>query len=316
MNENIPPSDQSVHTKANGKTTAMLEEVFGNRYSEGPTIRGIRTAFAETPAKLRELEDGWRARRRALVVRRENTDMGVDDGQGVCGAVGKLGGWYETEVCPVPKTIPRRDPDERALRGAAVAVDLMVRREETRRKPRNRPISVGMPNTSSLGDENRASSRPFKLTTTPPSKLLPRPFTNNPAMRDERASKHRESSEPEPAAILPILASPLPPTPQPVPLTGRSSDTIHVHAPTSDLGLTLTQGSAKVQISADGRTIEFRQDDKKKNRHMTRSIGLDAVSDWTEQDKKDWYLVAKLVEGYKRHTPRVSVQIRRPPSSH
>jgi hypothetical protein len=207
--------------------------------SGGTTTRNLRVAFADTPVHLRELEEGWRERRKARLSPRRAVDQLENPS-------GDEGGGGDT----IPLRVRGRRTATVALRGKGSfrghAMEHKQRGEEQelghieRRDTRKLTLAPG--NTQELLPLPLSSRTSIaKSDKDPSSGLAPRPGLSwrqprPPALTGEAVREHGASSRPTDQAggdaalqpPQPILADPLPPTARPVSLGRRILDTIHV----------------------------------------------------------------------------------------
>lgn len=261
--------------------------------SEGPTIRGLRAAFEETPIKLRNLEAGWRDRRRLSGVKAAPAEPSMSRKV----SFGRPDKASRTiKASRTVKANVRGSDNENSRKGDAgpPKQPLYRRLHETRHEVRSPPPVIGdalppspPPTPPPPIDVTKSSARPAHELLIPLFKASPR--------------LSRATDIPEP-----ILSSQLPPTNQSVRLTSRSSDTIHVHSPDTRLGITATlRGGAQwISVPQDGRSLYITTETNGLSR--SRLIQVDEWSRWSEDDRRDWELVRRTVETYKRNTPRVS----------
>lgn len=203
-------------------------------------VRVLSETFEETPQGLRDLERGWREKRRAVL--------------GDSEAINTLRPKY-----------PREDARKKVFYG-------------------REGVEVGRSGRLQLGQ-------------TP----LPTP-PNSPKM--DKPSKYI-SVKAEIESCQPIMVGALPSTHGPVRLTSRSKSTIHVissPAPNSII-LEMEDGST-VKIRRDGRVLVM-QSHTQGRRRLTSSIRLDDKIGWKKDEREIWEGIAKLVEGYKRASPKV-----------
>ena len=295
---------------------------FNHQESEG---------YGETPEKLRELERGWREKRRVLGEKTMNT-----------------AGSSESALIPAPsgnavgKALLRRnerDGKDSGRKQVAVGIGLTFHPAQLDRcgqpdqavTPRDStdalsnkgnkgilacrqryPVKHALPVVGGKKCDARGTALP-----TPPASPRPPPlvFSNTKAppahFPEARRVPQPYSSRPfhviqlkpevEPKPILPGL---LPPTPRPVPLTSHSKSTIQVLAPTSGRGMIIRTSMALINIASQGRSISIASPDQGKKR--VRRLSLDDSAQWTAQEKKEWETIWELVMGFKRATPRVS----------
>lgn len=295
--------------------------------SEGPTIRGIRTAFAETPIRLRELEVGWREKRRAgLVDRKLNGVIGVNrDGRRVVKGSSpegygsrkknvEINGMSELDEGVIDLKAERqmRVSDAQIGRQRSNRRDVTFARsiEEDEAKYTSHKVPPSRQNTNPLAPPSPPLTPPLI-----PDRLSPyRPDTDKstPIVRPGKVQRPKRvialpttDDEQSCTVLIPILSSPLPPTPHHVPLSKRSRDTIHVHPSPSNTGITLNVNGSEIRVSSEGTTVSFWSNGKK-GMMLDRVLELGLAKKWSEGDKRDWELVTRLVEGYKRHIPKVS----------
>jgi hypothetical protein len=246
----------------------------------------LKAAFEETPLRLRELEQGWRARRRIVLgdieqdgdpVRRDSDETKLVRGQ-----------WTDAALKP------GRDVYSGSSRGG-----------EVRRPGGTRP---------SLRPAVQVISPPTPPPTPPiPNTHLPRTLDQYPNDYLPRGNQILHT----PHSPLPIRSHPLPPATYPMPLTTSSKSTIQILPipalhPSHDR--TSTTGRIEIRIKLPTRTIETTNNGttlsitppSNSSRHIrTRTLDLAGWKELGKGDLKDWLMVYDVIEGFKRKTPRV-----------
>jgi hypothetical protein len=243
-------------------------------FSEGPTIRCLRAALGETPIKLRELEAGWRERRRIL---------------------SGSGGAKESSNARVPRHVSQVLPSKTSGILNYGKKGLSGHTPQARAMP-----ALGLDQPPIISPPTPPPTPPLITQRDKPSRSVP-PSTRSKDHTYSLSHQQRPS---------PILSSPLPPTHQPVRLTSRSADTIHIHIPTGSNAITLSlrAKSLIIRISHDGNTFDllpYRQAGAAPS-VAPRRLTLSEWRKWSDSDRREWDLVGGSVESYKRHTPRVS----------
>lgn len=224
---------------------------------EGEVMTPVRALsktydYGETPDALRDLEKGWREKRRVVL-----GDIGVSN-------------------TPAPVRT-RQLPSTKSTFKPRVA-------RKQAGLPLSRPLPVLQPVATLPPSFQKFGSIPLP---TPPHSPLP--------------------TKPSLEKVLPILPGNLPPTRHLVPLTSGSRSTILIspYPAVYPITLQLPDGLA-VQIHKDGSLIRY-QDPGSTKSNAWRLIRLSEQTRWTNEETARWEGIAKLVEGYKRATPMVSL---------
>jgi len=229
------------------------------------SIRQLRVAFEETPLKLRELEEGWRARR--IRVLGEMTDQTV------------------LVTCPIRRVSRNDIPTAKVLHIGPL---------------RNAPTYAVGARPTRDPPEMQSVIRKIPIATAPPTPpASPRSSLRRPSSPPLVGPSVAPAGRPTaPHTALPILAQPLPPTSHPIPVSrGSPKDTIHVesHPSATELVISLKSGKQVIQVLRGG--FEVVLDD--------RTLRSDEQSHWDIRQRKEWEMVQSLVERVKRSTPRV-----------
>ena len=244
-----------------------------------PSIRHLRVAFEETPPKLRELEQGWRARRKRVL---DDVTQATQDRM--------TGSSYEG------LGIGEARLDE--------GDDMVLSRQQhtalntsSRPRPANAEIE---PTQHIMTGPLRAVPIPAPLPTPPASPPIPviravSPRTGS-ILPTARQHHHHELAKP-------ILAHPLPPSAHPIPISRRSRrETIRVSPLewSTELVISLELGKREIRIMRGGKRVAFGD----------RELLLDDQGGWGKTDWEEWEMVQALVDRVKRATPRVSLSAR------
>lgn len=306
---------------------------------EGNSIRHLRQAFQDTPERLRELEDGWRGRRKMMLA--ELSPNAVSK-HGVDGLAGKLrvnGEAHGPKHCR--KTIGagagarsdqfRSDQDAaQASRHHGALCDnhtiemrpIRQYREYEQSNPIQDRIKVAP--SSSVNVHRKVPKVPIQssLPPTPPptpphqADVHPRCSSYARVRLDGKAttesnhilSRHSATLRLPNKRSQPILAHPLPPTAKPVPLTSTGGTIFVPPYGYGELVLAIevnTPAPKTIHILKGGRTITI-VPSSPRSTSPNEHICLDQENQWSTQGRKQWDLVQQIVEGFKRKTPRVS----------
>lgn len=218
--------------------------------SDQPTVRQLKLAFQETPLKLREIEDGWRDKRKQKLAQLNNVDGNR--------TVGK---------------------EYLSLKSRTVT-------------------AVRALNDDALVEPcNHLPSPPL----TPPELAdRPRRPAAGPLSVDNSAIARQEAGNDSPR---PIMAFPLSATITPMNIA--RGVTLQVPSPNSNVlhELRMDLSDQRVVVERGGRAVEWIDRDSSRTR---RRIELDKAHGWDSCTKKQWQVIADLVERIKRGTPRVS----------
>ncbi|KAI9636976.1 uncharacterized protein MKK02DRAFT_45684 [Dioszegia hungarica] len=313
----LPSSDLPLRIRQPAERTRAV--------SEGPTIRGIRVAFAETPVKLRELEVGWRERRKASLVLAERIQVGTPASQAEANkaAISRHGKKEREEAQRREKRLPQLKAEPKPTSSVPRSRRATVSGEPPAPRRENIPSDrITQQPTKSRGNGTGTKSgtqpvpspqlAPPSPPPTPPP-ILSRSKKPDTVLAHAQQYTTRLGSQPRPP--FPITSVPLPPTNRPVPLTARSPDTIHIHPAESLVGITLRLGrtSQSITITQDGRVITFSAQPVQAS---PRQLRLSNWANWSEEDRRDWDIVRRLIEGYKRHTPKLGQAIPTSRTSH
>ena len=256
-------------------------QVFGTTTPSVPrSISAALSVYGETPEKLRELEQGWRARRRMVL-----GELSSNEGQRLTsastpirerGAVAN----HETRWSP-----PADDLQLRLRRPSGAGTAHQGRPRSTRDRPAL-PLPTP-PNTPPP--------------TAPPLGAMAMPQTCRRGLNAPKTTTYGTAS-----TLQPILSSPLPPTTAPVPLLRARSETITIHHPGSTIEITIRLGkAAMIQIRERG-TVMIVQRREGTRWGTARTLRLSAINQFREEDVLQWRTVSELVERFKRQIPRVS----------
>lgn len=262
------------------------------------SIRQLRVAFEETPLKLRELEEGWRARRirvlgemtdQTVLVRGESRD-GALMVSGVASihqqrGLSKEPGNLPEFTCPIRRVSRNDIPTAKVLHIGPL---------------RNAPTYAVVARPTRDPPEMQSVIRKIPIATAPPTPpASPRSSLRRPSSPPLVGPSVAPAGRPTaPHTALPILAQPLPPTSHPIPVSrGSPKDTIHVesHPSATELVISLKSGKQVIQVLRGG--LEVVLDD--------RTLRSDEQSHWDIRQRKEWEMVQSLVERVKRSTPRV-----------
>lgn len=264
-----------------------------------PSIAQLRIAFEETPTRLRELEEGWRARRRRMLgdITCEATQLPVAGGSQPNTKCGKISSETRRaaktgrrELESLSLALPARRLERQPAAKASLAVDA-----NSRVSP-----SPGPPFAPALKREPRPIIRTLPIIIAPPTPPASPP---SPPRRTIPPYTVPTASSVIPgfkvAGGLPtILAHPLPPTSYPIPISRSTPrDTIHVQPLNSpyELIFSLDHGRRKVSVVRGGEEIALRD----------KVVSLRMQHLWDPKERKEWEMVAALVQRVKRGTPRV-----------
>lgn len=260
--------------------------------SGGATIRNLRVAFQDTPTHLRELEEGWRERRKARLSPAVSLGKysrvaweGAQDGRG--------NDVDEGTPIPANQAAKRRErPEWRGVESApngdsSRAGGSAVRTPEAggneTHVDEENTISRVFPSLPKASISDQPGARPAVLAirkrrVLPPQRVIETPdptvqttMPRQQTVRNFALQRTGTGSSRGNATPLPILAHPLPPTRHPVPLDRLGTETIHVLPPqfnrnrrprdphTQDQGysIIIRTSTNRASISADGRRMRF-----------------------------------------------------------
>ena len=275
------------HSSQNNQSTAIGESGKPTTIEDvrRTSIKQLRVTLDETPQRLKELEEKWRARRRGVsqLVTNEASQPRLTGSSRTRG---------QDRLLPVGFGQRLRSSGSIAnvLPSATVARVAPKSEVQTRHPPRVGTSGDVMP---SVHHTRRAVS----FATAPPT---PPPSTPSSSCRLEpppqKTSFVLPAGQPAPR---PILAHPLPPTTFPIPIGPKSSkNTIHIRCPESrnELVISLRASARSMVITRGG--MELTVGD-----HVVRLLEHSA---WGKRERKEWEMVLALLERVKRATPRVS----------
>ena len=262
--------------------------------------------YGETPEKLRELERGWRERRRALgEITMNAASSTLHTGYADKAQMVKAGPSRTMAQRPDVGR-PTYSPDPNRVRFRAV-------------RPTTNPAIHPIAKTKPFGQTRPTHSLQRRETTLPTPPTSPKlPSTDNPLDEsappaplpapgpNRRGSRDSPSSKRTPAPRVTLQQTPpqrilrglLPPTTSPMPLTSGSSTTIHI--PTSSRDIQIATPDCFISINEDGTEVRFTSTER-----GSRRLRLADAHTWSRDERKEWATVRDLVEGFKRATPRV-----------
>lgn len=211
----LVPLNPQIQRPASGTpiSTAKLVE------KTSASIARIRTAFQDTPLRLRELEEGWREKRKRV-----------------------LGHGAET---PIRDGIPAPGQARKAEVGGGVGGDRMRRK---RREDIRAPVRAAV----------RPITPPPTPPPSPSRAKLPQNIqTYSMKVSHPRIIPHIPDENPPNVTPKPILSHPLIPTSKPIRLSSNPRSTIHTHPPTSPYELSIELATIKVHVYRGGRVIQI-----------------------------------------------------------
>lgn len=307
-------------------STAFIDQS-SKRLSETPpalAIKQLRLVFQETPPMLRQLEDGWRARRsRTLDVSSTSIDKPLKSTKSLLRRAKTPESKVDPYLLEQTEMARRRMPEtHRSASGTHIA-------------PQNKADQSAnhLGRHSMIVDSNNAVARPVQLPLTPPTSPPPLPTISTVAAdspaHGTQAQAHRaqapsyppphvpesinthgttDTAPPSPTSITaqlkPISTSCLPPTKHAVPLHKKSAAKITVHNLSHPVSLTLGFQGTTVRVNKAGDEIAISSGPEKQR---TRTIlRLADSGDWGEEECQYWLRLLSLVDEYKRRTPKVS----------
>ena len=261
------------------------------------SIRQLRVTFEETPLRLRDLEERWRARRRRVlgIVNNEARQSRTTESSRMHRQEGleiQAPNAVISQAIPVGLGEQARYSGSTAqllppASGAHVALSSGV---QTRHLLHQQISQNVMASTYTTRRAMSFATAPPTPPTSPSSSLR----RLNPPPQDTSCVFPAD----RPAA-QPILAHPLPPTTFPIPLWQKSSkDTIHIQPPDSQNELVISLGTSKRSVIVTRGGLEIIV-----GNHVVRLL---AYSAWGKRERKEWEIVLALVERVKQRTPRVS----------
>ena len=243
----------------------------------------------ETPPKLRELEKGWRAKRRAVLGEQSDNASPIVEPK-------RQRNVLEFKR-PLLTTIPLVSTTQYTAKARAARVSRasspmpgpdepslsLCRRKPPPSVPSPLPTPPPTPPISELSKRPSRTARPFKA-----SSPTPKP------------------AESEKDTLQPILASPLPPTSSPVPLVRGRPETIDLHPPASKHSFSLRTKDILIKVLRDGKSLQvLRWVDRRWS--LVKNLRYGEKEKFDRDDVAQWRIVQQLVEKLKRETPRVGV---------
>lgn len=325
-----PTSGPAAAAASRRHSTTFIDQSSRRLSSASPAlaIKQLKLAFQDTPPMLRQLEDGWRARRsRTLDVSSVSVDKPLKPSKSLL----RRARTPEEAMDPYlleQVELQRRREAKRAASGMHTA-------PEAHRSPSGTRISSQTKegqSASHLGQHSEivdphATTRPVQLPLTPPTSPPPLPTITTIAADGLAAQGFRlpaapqRVSEPththagtdatapsspttETSQLKPISTSCLPPTKHAVPLHKKSTAKITVHNLSHPVSLTLGFQGTTVRVNKTGDEVAISTGPEKQR---TRTILRLAESKaWSEEECQYWLRLLSLVDEYKRRTPRVS----------
>lgn len=309
-------------------------------YGSDGTLRGLRVAFQETPGHLRELESGWRERRRERLSPRPKpitlaVEKGVRDGNRTCckecdrtlasddGAAGKEYGRLLSRGPPVSQPITKARLAENTVSGVFPSLPTPRRASLVAPPVRIDRVTDTLPRTGGTRNAHVRDTRPTSI----PSGNQ-RPASLQEPIRDRLPlRRHPDSAPPsEQPRLGPIFAGTLPPTAYPLPIA-RTGHTITIH-PNGSFSLTICSATRTIRVSQNGRQVRIdtlpSTSDNVRVRHRpnarntqkaankvtppreTTLLDLDEVASWDDEKRSQWLDVQRMVQRHQRDTPHVS----------
>lgn len=252
------------------------------------TIRQLRVAFQDTPLKLKDLEEGWRAHRA-----REIDSLTHTAPESIRNAKNEQS--FHHQYAPHDVLWAKRASPRQVALSVANTPTPAPRTTLTNSKLDEAVAhQAGQTSVLSLGQ----ASQQTLLPPTPPTSPRPKSPTVPPPAVPVYA--YRSTS------TRPIVAHPLAPTSGRVPLSKRTRDTIQVHAPAEAVAITLSLGgdACTLRVNRAGDELTIAPNSGSSGRQRC-TIRVRDRTKWTATDHKQWMHVAGLVEEFKRHATRV-----------
>ncbi|WWD21263.1 hypothetical protein CI109_105747 [Kwoniella shandongensis] len=274
----------------------------------------LSKVLADTPPRLRELEQGWKNRRRRVVEEVSFARSRGDDRRPILGTTDDtIGRRFRRRPSSLDATrkarVERKD-------GAKVEGPLT---EKTAKRPQKGTNNVRF-----------ESSTPSALPTPPNTPPLPEntltPATRTSFSRQRDCSRQRCEPESGPADLdvhakidhaklkssssraRPILAKPLPPSHRPVPITSKGRSTIYMAGPNEGIEMRVALPEDQVvRINKGGEVVVFTRERNDSGVLYERTLRLPEIAQWGKSDEQAWVMIQRIVEEFKRHTPRVKL---------
>lgn len=266
-----------------------------NDVTAAPNIRQLRIAFEETPAKLRELEQGWRARRRRVLgdVTEIKQIPAAGSSRQIPSEISEVAlSARETDPIGDQPESPRQvhRPRRRISGSNPATYRVMPPRTQELPSAHRDEVPLGRPGSSHI------SLRVPVAPPTPPASPPTPP--RQPGLSPHSQRIVEPGSPARLNRIHPIMAQPLPPTSHPVPISRSTPrDTIRVlpFGSPIELAISLHSGRRKIVVLQGGLELNLEGE----------AVRLVEQKAWGRRERKEWEMVQALVERVKRSTPRV-----------